>query len=1427
MDGLVVDGVRRVEASSVSMASISSEGSTESSPIVEQEEIAALTHDVRLFKEALGKLKRVFTQENERPDSLRVSAHERLSEVLRVLRAVLEKYSPLQSPELLCAAGTLIQHVKGYNYESANADPKEFSEFIDQLALAFSSRVSEYLMGDIEVQVPTAVPGPVNSKTKSCENIASDAEEAGGRGVEEARPGWQQMDSILLNLERGVEYALHRAKLWSKYIKDIMMYVEKRVHAELEFTKSMVELCRTIRPSLTEEEHLPLQSLYCTALDHDLENSRSCQVTCGLLLGNQFLEPLSLRRSELERARKHLKEIWTKERKRMNEAIAGLRKARSAYVQCHRELLAAPPSEDEVEPTDSKGHAMESDAVHKALESESVYRAAVAETNDHHLKVQKVKEEILHEVRELIIKSDQTIKAVTVNYFQLQHNLISPIPIQFQALQESSKLYEPGLKYMEFVKQLPRGAVRGALKAPFAFEPHHEGATLLLERKSLGTVDVEDLGQREEEKCKPGSEMITKSWGTVMHCSLGSDTDSISSSPSSKSQDTSPTASPMLPGRKLISVSSGDELENDQDTDFIAFEPTLRQQMSKAAVTHNFRKLKTPSRCRECDTYVYFQGADCSECGLACHKKCLETLAIQCGHKRLPRKMTTFGVELGQHLKETSAQVPYIVCKCVNEIDERGKYVKGVYRVSGVKSKVEKLCQAFENGADLVDLTGIHPNVIANVLKLYLRQLPEPLLTFSLYSEFVRIAKEFPSNSDHKSKDPSAELKAVVSRLPKHHLATLSVLMQHLRRVSQLSEENKMPASNLGIVFGPTLLRPCEGSASLNSLVDTVHQTRVVELMITFAHEIFGPADAKADTHHLSRSYSSVVSCKTTRAGEGWGGVLVDAAIGATPQADKGKPLISRKDLSAESEPPGGTSDDELPDFLLLDNSFPKMPISAEAMARNTQQIVKVSLRDYQGLEGFSSTVSSTSENNGNEHRKLRKSKSDVTPATEVDLAKSKSLGAADISSCACISTNSQFARREDVILNPPLDNLPQTSSSNDAEKAEGNKSIFQNVNTANEDVVSVVGLRTESGVEKLDASEESRMRRLDTHVHKGGGRDSVSAASEFMEVKKSQSLGTSSAFLSGNQCGVIRKSSPKLSKIAINRVSAESLVDSDNSFESIESSSIESRSPRDGEDEEERKMHSRGIFFDTRHSLTDSETKQKAKPKGKEQTEESGKVTTKTVFKFDSQRVVAQSSVCKLTQGTDESSPASKERKQLGGIEAASGRICPQSSFQKRRDGIQCSIVFSKQEKSQQESQCRVISNTQRKPVEQSREKKVSVVQRRHMCFDSNEVNVAAPPDTLTVSSSHAMSEVRDSGGDGRVASGLLRSGATCKSGRVTTTTAQKSFIQKTVSVGQKAKITNLMQAPSVAKVSTPAENQRQESTLKVTQTKKGSKNE
>ena len=88
-------------------------------------------------------------------------------------------------------------------------------------------------------------------------------------------------------------------------------------------------------------------------------------------------------------------------------------------------------------------------------------------------------------------------------------------------------------------------------------------------------------------------------------------------------------------------------------------------------------------------------------------------------------------------------------------------------------------------------------------------QLPEPLMTFRLYQEFIHIAKSHPT-SPILNEDETVlilKMKQIVEKLPKIHLKTLSYLIHHLKRVSQFSQENNMPPSNLGIVFGPTLLR--------------------------------------------------------------------------------------------------------------------------------------------------------------------------------------------------------------------------------------------------------------------------------------------------------------------------------------------------------------------------------------------------------------------------------------------------------------------------------------------------------------------------------------------------------------------------------------------------------------------------------------------
>ncbi|XP_042242294.1 rho GTPase-activating protein 45-like isoform X4 [Homarus americanus] len=978
---------------SLSLASISSDGSSDSH-LVEREDIVALTTAVRAFKEALGKLKRIFHPERDKNETLRVAAHERLGEVLRILRSILEKYSPIQHNELLAAASHLISHVNGFSYEDEQADPTAFLEAIDQLALAFSSRVSEYLMGDIDSSSAILNCSTASSRNKSCENlVSSDGESTTGErgGIAGAEGGCldpglkepevltpQQIDEYLHRHEQGVEYALHRAKVWSKYAKDVMTYIEKRAQMDLEYARNLTKLAHTVRPALKEESFLPFQSIYCTALDQDIENTSQLSQTCILLQTHKFIEPLTTRRNEHERSRKVIKESWHKELKRVTEAVSNLKKSKVTYVQRHQELMKMRELLSRAEYTEGleKLERKRDEAYQKAKEAETWYKTCVADANERHASLLKVKREVLVQARELILQCDQTMKAVTVGYFQLQHTVAAPAPVQLQTLCESSRLYEPGSQYMEFVKRLGPSLGQEQPETPFTFQPY-----------TPGTQDPPN-----HDPTANGSMTSTDDLqvgGVGGHG--GSDTDSVGSSHSAKSVDASPTASPLAPARRTHTISSGDELETDPDTADAHYNygAARRQVMSKAAVTHTFRKLKTPSRCRECDSYVYFHGYECAECGLGCHKKCLETLAIQCGHKRLPRKMTTFGVDLAQHLCETNTSIPHLVVKCVAEIDARGTKIKGIYRVSGVKSRVEKLCQAFENGANLVDLTDQHPNVIANVLKLYLRQLPEPLLTFRLYPEFIRIAKECPTGGE--CGRTTEDLRDLVRRLPRHHFTCLALLMHHLHRVTLHAHLNNMPSSNLGIVFGPTLLRTSEGSASLSSLVDTVHQTRAIELLIMFANEIFGqpehyqvPASARSldevlkaptpsrQTSVHTSSSSGVVNVAISgykRPPSEMVGLAEDSPSTPTPTPTHPTPTppphhhapkerkdsdVLEEDWDCENWEESGTEGGGVSDVV---SSGPRGSSTRSTTAH--AKIYKTSLRDYVGLEGVEVRASS------------------------------------------------------------------------------------------------------------------------------------------------------------------------------------------------------------------------------------------------------------------------------------------------------------------------------------------------------------------------------------------------------------------------------------------------------------------------------------
>ncbi|TNN89548.1 Rho GTPase-activating protein 10 [Liparis tanakae] len=149
--------------------------------------------------------------------------------------------------------------------------------------------------------------------------------------------------------------------------------------------------------------------------------------------------------------------------------------------------------------------------------------------------------------------------------------------------------------------------------------------------------------------------------------------------------------------------------------------------------------------------------------------------------------------------------------------------------ISAIETRVEE--------SDEVDLSTSEDwdvKTVTSTLKLYLRSLPEPLMTYGLYKEFISLAK---------GGSPESRIQAVhrlVHKLPEKNRQVLGLLMKHLANVAAHSKQNLMTVANLGVVFGPTLMRPQEDTVA--AIMDLKFQNIVVEILIEHNEKIFADA---------------------------------------------------------------------------------------------------------------------------------------------------------------------------------------------------------------------------------------------------------------------------------------------------------------------------------------------------------------------------------------------------------------------------------------------------------------------------------------------------------------------------------------------------------------------------------------------------------
>ena len=275
-----------------------------------------------------------------------------------------------------------------------------------------------------------------------------------------------------------------------------------------------------------------------------------------------------------------------------------------------------------------------------------------------------------------------------------------------------------------------------------------------------------------------------------------------------------------------------------QGSPLIQGSPLMQSQLSGSRIqkrAHSFctKTVYFKEVCQPCGKTIKF-GKDalkCRDCRAVCHRNCRDSVPLPCVPTvATPGKKVCFG-SIADFTPCIAPMIPALVVHCTNEIERRGCNEIGIYRVSAVERDVKELKEKFLRGKGTPNLANLDIHVISSTVKHFLRGLKEPLITHSLWPDFISA-----SQKPHEA-DCEAGLYQAVSGLPQPNRDTLAWMIIHLQRVAEV-KECLMPLSNLGKVFGPTLVGYSVGDPTPEQMLrETADQQLVMSKLLSISRD--------------------------------------------------------------------------------------------------------------------------------------------------------------------------------------------------------------------------------------------------------------------------------------------------------------------------------------------------------------------------------------------------------------------------------------------------------------------------------------------------------------------------------------------------------------------------------------------------------------
>lgn len=269
-----------------------------------------------------------------------------------------------------------------------------------------------------------------------------------------------------------------------------------------------------------------------------------------------------------------------------------------------------------------------------------------------------------------------------------------------------------------------------------------------------------------------------------------------------------------------------------------------------------------PESCVPCGKRIKFGkiSLKCRDCRVVSHPECKERCPLPCIPNLGGTPVRIGEGVLADYVPDTSPMIPSLVVHCVSEIEQRGLHEAGLYRLSGADRTVKELKEKFLRSKTVPVLSKVDDiHAVTGLLKDFLRNLKEPLLTFRLNRPFMEAAEV--SDDDNSI----ALMYQTIGDLPQPNRDTLAFLVLHLQRVAD-SLDTKMDIHNLARVFGPTIVgHGVPNPEPMTILQDTKRQPKVVERLLALPVDYWGQfVMAESEQPNLNHLIIENANCYAT-----------------------------------------------------------------------------------------------------------------------------------------------------------------------------------------------------------------------------------------------------------------------------------------------------------------------------------------------------------------------------------------------------------------------------------------------------------------------------------------------------------------------------------------------------------------------------------